>query len=95
MSRPKGYAEQAAKTNFRKELEKSMVDIGVRSRTQLSGMVDIPERTLQRRFEDVGEIKLNELKSILEVLRVDPEHLLRLVYPAKEVARFYKKMEQT
>lgn len=81
--RGKQNSGNSGQESFRKELEKSMIDIGIKSKTQLARIVGISERTLQRRFENIGEMKVSELRSLLEVLPVDTAQLTRLLCPNK------------
>lgn len=88
MSRPRGYAEQAAKTDFVKELQKCMVDAGIESKKSLAGMIPMDQRTLCRRFEDIGEMKVAELAQIVQILNPDPFVLLRCCgVSAKTIAK--------
>lgn len=95
MPRLRMHADQYAKSDFRKELEKSMIDVGIKSKTELAGMINMDTRTLCRRFEDVGEMRVNDLKALVDVLKPNPALLLRLVgYSSKEIARMAKNAQQ-
>jgi hypothetical protein len=78
MSRPRGYAEQAAKDNFSKELKKKMIDFDIKSVKALSELTaDIEPRTLQRRLGNIGDLTISELAQLVPILDPDPFLLLR------------------
>lgn len=88
MSRPRDTNNERAKADFKKELEKRMIDFGIRSKGELADRMNKDPRTLYHRFEDVGKLRICEVKSLVGVLCPDPILLLRLAgYSDKEIKR--------
>ena len=45
MSRPRGYADAEAKIAFSKEIDKGMIDLNIRSKSELAARMGLAERT--------------------------------------------------
>ena len=86
MSRPIGYGADEAKSNFKKELEKCMIDIGLRSKKDLAARMNMAYRTMYHRFEDIDDMRVSDLAGLVKILRPNPLLLLRLVgYSTKDI----------
>ena len=86
MARPKGYAVEEARTAFRKELEKKMLDIDISSKKELAERLGKAPRTVYRRFEDVSQMDISDLEALRAVLCPNPLLLLQAIgYSRKEI----------
>ena len=88
MSRPKGYADAEARTAFTKEIEKGMIDLNIRSKGELAERMGLAERTGYRRFNNLNELRLSDLISIVRIIKPKPGIVLRLLgYQPKDIKR--------
>ena len=91
MSRQKGYAVEDARAAFRKELEHRMLDLDIRSKTELAVRAGKAPRTMYRKFEDVTSMDIADLTMIKTILCPDPFILLKAIgYSQKEIDRAYQ-----
>ena len=88
MSRPRGYGAQEAKNAWRRELEHRMLDLEIKSKTELAARAGVAPRTMYRKFEDVTGMDIGDLSVLREILCPDPLVLLKAIgYTQKEIDR--------
>ena len=88
MSRPKGYALEDARSEFVKELEHCMLDVGIGSKKELAVRAGKDSRTMYRRFEDVTKMDISDLSALKDILCPNPLKLLKAIgYSQKEIQR--------
>ena len=88
MPRPRGYADAEAKTAFSKEIEKCMIDLNIRNKSELAARMGLTERTGYRRLKNLDELRLPDLVSIVRIIQPKPEIVLRLLgYQPKDIKK--------
>ena len=88
MSRAKGYALEDARSEFVKELEHCMLDVGIVSKKELAIRAGKDSRTMYRRFEDVSKMDIGYLSALKDILCPNPLKLLKAIgYSQKEIQR--------
>lgn len=86
MPRIKAKANEYAREDFSKELRKNMIDQNVVSVKELADMIGMDGRTMYRRMDDIGQLKVSELAALKTVLCPNPVLLLRVLgYTNKEI----------
>lgn len=88
MSRPRKDPEQSRIENFQKAVAHGQVDAGMPKLKNLADATGIPYATLWRRIDDPDKLTVEQLRSIIDVIGVDPAAVLELVgYSRKESLR--------
>lgn len=88
MSRPRGYAAQEARNEWRRELEHRMLDLEISSKKELAVRAGVAPRTMYRKFEDVTGMDIGDLSVLKDILCPNPLVLLKAIgYTTKEIQR--------
>ena len=86
MPRLRVKADEYAREDFSKELRKNMIDQNIESVKELADMIGMDGRTMYRRMDNIGQLKVSELAALKNVLCPDPVLILRVLgYTNKEI----------
>lgn len=89
MPKIRQYAEQYARDDFRKAIQKAQVDADLMGKKPLAEAAGIPYSTLWKRLEEPENMSMGEFQKLLKVLPIPADALLSyLGYSSKTVKKY-------
>lgn len=91
MSRPRRTPVESGETVFLQEIRTKQGHYNMMTQTKLAENCGIPQTTLSRRFRNVEDFTVAELRQLIDTLEPDPLAVLLLLgYQRKAIQRYVK-----
>ena len=95
MPRIRQYADKYARDDFLKEIDSRGVWAGFRTNEDLGNAVEVSATTVGNLKRDPGRIRLDVLRLMVQILKLDPGIVLRFIgYSSQDIRKFAKEYIQ-